>query len=150
MAPLFRSRIYFGLFKCFDLGTFRASSSSTFLQYPGHQDCNLNLLCVTATPPWISSCTLLITSFLKIWNGTIASALYRMPLSTVNLCRASLKKISGIVQLLHTFSLMLSRIPLSIGSCWVSLLSILRDRTSVFTHCIILSSEFSCSSPFSL
>ena len=38
--------------------------SLTFLQYPGYQACNLNLLCVAATPPWISSYILLITSFL--------------------------------------------------------------------------------------
>ena len=49
--------------------------SSISLQYPSHQACNLNLLCVAATAPWISSCTLLITTFLKIWGGTVASAL---------------------------------------------------------------------------
>ena len=32
--------------------------SSIFLQYPSHQACNLNFLCVAATLPWISSCTL--------------------------------------------------------------------------------------------
>ena len=37
------------------------------------QACNLNLLCVKATSPWISLCTLLITPFLKIWDGSIAS-----------------------------------------------------------------------------
>ena len=73
-----------------------------------------------------------------------------LPTSTINLCRASLKGHSSIVQLLHTFFLMGSSIPLSIGSCWVSLLSVLRDSTSISTHCIILSSKFSCSSPFSL
>ena len=109
--------------------------------------CNLNLLRVAATPPWISSCTL--TSFLKIWGGTVASALNIMPLSTVNLCRASLKGLSAIVQLLHTFFRIHPSIPFSIGSCWVSLLSVLRDSTSVSTYSIILS-EFSCSSPFSL
>ena len=40
--------------------------SSTSLQYPGHQACNLNLLCVAAVPQWILSFTLLIMSFLKI------------------------------------------------------------------------------------
>ena len=60
---------------------------------------------------------------------------------------ASLKGLSAILQFLHTFFLMRSSIPLSIGS-WVSLLSVLRDSTSVSTHCIIMSSEFSCPSPF--
>ena len=50
----------------------------------------------------------------------------------------------------YSFFLLCSSIPLSIGSCWVSLLSVLRDSMSIFTHCIILSLEFSCSSPFSL
>ena len=45
---------------------------------------------------------------------------------------------------------MRSSVLLSIESRWVSLLSVLQDSKSVFTHCIILSSEFSCSSPFSL
>ena len=124
--------------------------SSTSLQYPGHQACNLNPLCVAATPPWISQRTRLITSFFKIWGDTIPFALDIMSLSTLNLCRASLTGLSSIVQLLHTFFLMCSSIPLSIGSCWFSLLSVLRNSTSVSTHCIILSSEFSCSSPFSL
>ena len=73
-----------------------------------------------------------------------------MPFSTVNLCRASLKGLSAIVQLLHVFFLMRSSIPLSIRSCWVSLLSVLLDSTPVSTYCIIISSEFSCSFPFSL
>ena len=60
--------------------------SSTSLQYPGHQACNLNLLCVAVTPPWISY-TLLIMSFLKMLGGTIASALYMMPFSTFSLYR---------------------------------------------------------------
>ena len=124
--------------------------SSTSLQYPGHQAFNLNLLCLAATPPWISPCTLLITSFLKIWSGTIVSALYIMSLSTVKLCRASLKGLSAIVQLLHIFFLMSSIILLSIGSCWVFLLSVLQDSMSVSTHSIILSSKFSCSFSFSL
>ena len=149
--PLFGPHMYFGLFKCFDLRTF--TGSYVFLNIftiLSHQACNLNLLCVAASPPWISSCTLLIMSFLKIWGGTITSALNIMPLSTVNLCRTSLKILSAIVQLLHTFFLMRSSIPLRIGFHWVSLVSILRDSTSVYTHCIILSSEFSYSSPFSL
>ena len=124
--------------------------SSTSLQYPGHQTCNLNLLCIAATPPLISSCTLLITSFLRICGGTITSALNIMPLSTVYLCLTCLKGLSAGIQLLHTFFLMRSSNPPSIGSCGVSLLSILQDSMSVSTHCIILSSEFSCSSPFSL
>ena len=124
--------------------------SSTSLQYLTHQACNLNLLCVTATLPWTSSCTLLITSFLKILGGTIASVLNITSLSTINLCCASLKGLSTIVQLLHTFFLMRTSILMSIRSHWVSLLSVLQDSTSVSTHCIILSSEFSCSSPFSL
>ena len=74
--------------------------SSTSLQYPGHQPPNLNFLCVAATPPWISSCTLLVTSFPKTWGGTIAPALNITPLSTVNLCRASLKGLSAIA---HSF-----------------------------------------------
>ena len=148
--PLIGSRMYFGWFKCFDLHTYRAPSyvSNNIFKIPNYQACNLNL-CVTATLPWISSCTLLIISFLKIWGDTIASVLNIMLLSTVNLCRA-LKGLSAIVQLLHTFFLMRSSIPLSIRSCWVSLLSILRDSTYVSTHCIILSSEFSCFSSFSL
>ena len=73
-----------------------------------------------------------------------------MPFSTVNLSRASLKGHSAIVQLLHTFFLMRSSIPLSIGSCWVSQLRVFRDSTSVCNHCISLSFEFSCFSPFSL
>ena len=73
-----------------------------------------------------------------------------MPLFTVNLYRVSLKGLSAIVQLLHTFFLMRSSIPRSIGSRWFSLLSVLRESTSVSSHCIILSSEFSYSSPFSL
>ena len=121
--------------------------SSTSLQYPGHQACSHNL-CVAATPPLISSCTVLITPFLKIWDGPIASVLNIMPLSTVNLCRASLKGLSTIVQLLHTFFLICSSILVSIGFCWVSLLSVLRDSTSVSTHCTILSSKFSCFTPF--
>ena len=124
--------------------------SSTSLQYPGHQACNLSLLYIAVTPPWISSCMLFNTSFLKIWSSTIVSALNIMPLSTVNLCHASLKGLSTIVQFLHTFFLMRLSIPLSIGSCWVSLLNILQDSMSVSTHCIILSSKFSCSSPFHL
>ena len=97
--------------------------STTYLQYPGHQACYLNLLYVAATPPWILPCTLLITSFLKIWGGTIVSALNIMSLSTVTLCRVSLKGFSAIVQLLHTFFLVRSGIPFSIGFagffCWV-------------------------------
>ena len=72
--------------------------SSTSLQYSSHQACNLNLLCVTVTPPWTSSCMLLIISFLKIWGDIIASAWHIMPLSTVNLFHASLKGLSSIVQ----------------------------------------------------
>ena len=127
--PLFGPRMYFGLFKCFDRCKFRTSSYvfSTSLQYPGHQACNLNFLSVAATPPWISSCTLLITPSLKIWGGTIASALNIMPLSTINLCRASFKDLSAKVQLLHTFFLLRSSIPLCIGSYWISLLSVLQD-----------------------
>ena len=124
--------------------------SSTSLKYPGDQACNLNLLCIAVTLPWISLCTLLITSFLKTWGGTIASAQNIMPLSTVNLCCASLEGLSTIVQLLHTSFLMRSSLLLSIAFCWGSLLSVLQDSTSVFTHCIILSSEFSCYSPISL
>ena len=60
--------------------------SSTFLQYSGHQAYNLNFVCVAATSPGISSFTLLIMSLLKIWGGTIASALYIMPLSSVPIC----------------------------------------------------------------
>ena len=97
--------------------------SSTSLQYPGHQDCNLNFLCIATTLLWISLCTLLIMSFFKVWGGTIASALNIMSFSTVILCRASLNGLSAIVQLLHTFFLMRSSIPLSIGFvgflCWV-------------------------------
>ena len=46
------------------------------------------------------------------------------------------------------YILLRSSILLNIGP-WVSLQSVLRDSTFVSTHCIILSSEFSCSSPFS-
>ena len=97
---------------------------STSLQYLGHQVCNPNLLCIAATPLWISSCTLLIMSFLKTWSSTIAFTLNITPLSTINLCCASLKGLSTIIQLFHTFFLMHLSIPLSIGSCWVSLLSV--------------------------
>ena len=62
----------------------------------------------------------------------------------------SLTGLSSIVQLLHTFFLVCSRILISIRSRWVSLLTVLQDSKSVSTHCIILSSEFSCSSPFLL
>ena len=123
--------------------------SSTSLQYPSCQAGNLNLLCITETPPRISSSTLLIASFFKIWGGTIASTRNIMPLYTVDLCHASLNALSAIIQLLHAFFLMRTSIPLSMGSCWVSLFCVLRDNTSVSTHCIILSTKFSCSSPFS-
>ena len=79
--------------------------SSTSLQYPGHQTSNRNLLCFAVTPPWISSCTLVITPFLKIWGVIIAHALNIMPLSTVNLCCVSLKGLSTRVQLLHIFDI---------------------------------------------
>ena len=124
--------------------------SSTYLQYPGHLDFNLILLCVTVTPPLISSCTLLIIHFLKIWDGTTAFTLYIFLLSILNLRHDSLKGRSDVVQLLNTFFLVCSSIPLSMGSCMVSLLSVLRDSTSLSQHCMILSSEYSCSSPFSL
>ena len=139
-GPLFGPRTYFGLFKCFNLRTLRhlLKCSSTSSPYHDHQACNISLLWVAATPPCISSCTLSITSFLKFWGSNITSVLNIKPLSTVNFCRASLKGLSAIGQLLHTFFLMRSSIPLGIGSCWVSLLSVLRDSTSVSTHSINL------------
>ena len=106
--------------------------SSTSSQYPGHQARNFNQLCVAVTPSWISSCTLSITSFLKIWGGTIASVLKITSLSTVNWCRASLKGLSAIVQLLHTFFLVHSSILLSIWSRWLGLVSLFNGISTLF------------------